>query len=217
MDTFPVFTGYIVLGFGFGLIVNANGFGIWMSLAMSAFIYAGSMQYAAVGLIAEGASLPALALTALMVNARHIFYGISMLDRYKNTGKIKPYLIFALTDETYSLVCTDKEFADSEEKKRYYLWVSLLNHIYWIVGSALGALAGQALNFNSEGIEFALTALFLTIFTEQWISAKNHAPALTGVAASVLCLCLFGKETFLIPSMTAIAAVLCLGKGDKKV
>lgn len=215
LSTVPVLTGYLVLGFGFGIIIKASGFSVWLALAMSLFIYAGSMQYAAIGLLTGGASLITVALTTLAVNARHLFYGISMLDRYKNTGLRKPYLIFALTDETYSLVCTDHLPVSEENRKTYYLLVSVLNQSYWVAGSVLGAVAGTVLSFNSAGIDFALTALFLTVFVEQWLSTKKHAPALIGVVASVGCLLIFGADKFLIPAMLVIALILCLMKEEK--
>ena len=208
--TLPVLTGYLVLGFGFGIIMKANGFGIALTAAMSLLIYAGSMQYAAIGLMTWGASLLTLGVTALMVNARHLFYGISMLERYRDVGKAKPYLIFGLTDETYSLVCTDSQEIPEEDRSAYYLWVTLLNHIYWVGGSVLGALAGAVLRFNSEGIDFALTALFLVVFTEQWLTSEKHGPALIGVGVSVLSLLIFGADSFLIPAMLGIGVMLCL-------
>lgn len=212
--TLPVLTGYLVLGFGFGIILKSNGYSILLSLAMSTFIYAGSMQYVALGLFTGGASLITVALTTLMVNARHLFYGISMLEKYKEVGKIKPYLIFALTDETYSLVCSDNPNIPKEGRKAYYLLVSLFDQIYWIVGSVLGAAVGSLVKFNSEGIDFALTALFLTVFLEQWLTSKKHTPAIIGVLASVVCLLIFGSENFLIPTMLIIALLLCLYKGE---
>lgn len=210
--TIPVLTGYLVLGFGFGIILNAAGYGILHAFAMSLFIYAGSMQYVAIGLFTGGASLITIALTTLMVNARHLFYGISMIDKYKGVGRRKPYLIFALTDETYSLVCNDMPDVPQECRSDYYLLVSLFNHIYWITGSVLGAAVGALVQFNSEGIDFALTALFVTVFLEQWMSTKKHLPALIGVGASVVCLVIFGSEKFLVPTMLVIALLLCLYK-----
>lgn len=212
--TIPVLTGYVVLGFGFGIILKSAGYGIFLAFAMSLLIYAGSMQYVAVGLLTGGASVITAALTTLMVNARHLFYGISMLSKYKHTGKRKPYLIFALTDETYSLVCNDNPAVAPEQQANYYFFVSLLNHTYWIIGSVAGAVAGTLIKFNSEGIDFALTALFLTVFLEQWLTAKKHAPAVIGVVASVLCLIIFGSESFLIPSMLIIALSLCMYKEE---
>lgn len=215
-DTLPVLTGYLVLGFGFGIIMKANGFGIIHAFLMSLLIYAGSMQYVAIGLLTGGASLFTSAITTLMVNARHLFYGISMLDIYKNAGKRKHYLIFGLTDETYSLVCGDTPNIPPEQKNNYYLFVTLFDHIYWVTGSLLGVAVGSMFQFNSEGIDFALTALFLTVFLEQWLNTKNHTPALIGVSVSVVCLIFFGSENFLIPTMLVIALLLCLYKEDNK-
>lgn len=215
LATIPVLTGYLVLGFGFGIIIKASGFSVWLALAMSLFIYAGSMQYTAIGLLTGGASLITVALTTLAVNARHLFYGISMLDKYKNTGLQKPYLIFALTDETYSLVCTDPLPVPEDSRNIYYLLVSALDQAYWVTGSLLGAVAGSLLQFNSAGIDFALTALFLTVFLEQWLTVKSHIPALIGVVSSVVCLLLFGADKFLIPAMLFIALILCLMKEGK--
>lgn len=216
IDTLPVMTGYLVLGLGFGIIMKTNGYRILLAFAMSLFIYAGSMQYIAIGLLAGGASLITIALTTLMVNARHLFYGISMIGKYKNTGKRKPYLIFALTDETYSLVCNDNLVMEEKERADYYFWVSLLNHGYWILGSVAGAVVGTVLSFNSEGIDFALTALFLTVFLEQWLTNKKHTPAMIGVGVSVICLLIFGSDKFLIPTMLVIALLLCVYKEERK-
>jgi len=212
IDTIPVLTGYLVLGFGFGIILKSNGYGTLLAFAMSLFIYAGAMQYVAIGLLTSGASLITTALTTLMVNARHLFYGISMLEKYKNAGKRKPYLIFALTDETYSLVCNDNPNISEKERNNYYLLVSFFNQTYWVAGSVFGALAGSVIKFNSEGIDFALTALFLTVFIEQWISTKKHVPAIIGVAVSVICLIIFGSEKFLIPAMLVMSILLCMYK-----
>lgn len=214
VDTIPVMTGYLVLGFGFGIILQASGFGVGLAFAMSLLIYAGSMQYAAIGLLTGGASLVTVALTTLMVNARHLFYGISMIDKYKGAGKKKPYLIFALTDETYSLVCRDIDLP-APQRHRYCFLVSLFDQIYWVTGSVLGALAGAVLPFSVEGIDFALTALFVTVFVEQWLSTKDHTAALAGVGASMVCLLIFGSENFLIPAMIAITLLLTLLRGRK--
>ena len=171
-STIPVLAGYVVLGMGFGIILESKGYGVIWAFFMSLLIYAGSMQYAAINLITGGASLITTAITTLMVNGRHLFYGLSMVEKYKDTGKAKPYLIFALTDETYSLVCGEKK-----EDKSYYLFVSLFNHIYWISGSVLGAVIGSFLTFDTKGIDFALTALFITVFVEQWLSSEDHKSA----------------------------------------
>lgn len=208
VDTIPVMTGYIVLGIGFGIVLETKGFGVGWAFAMSFFIYAGSLQFVAIDLLTGGAGLLTTALTSLMVNARHLFYGISMIDRYKGAGAKKPYMIFALTDETYSLVCQDPLEEDMRGKHRYYFLVSLFDQCYWVAGSLIGSVLGAVIPFNTEGIDFALTALFVTVFTEQWLSTKNHGPALVGVGASVICLLIFGAGNFLIPAMVLITAAL---------
>lgn len=213
LDTLPVMTGYLFLGIGFGIILRQNGYGVLWAIAMSLFIYAGSMQYVGIGLLTGGASLAAAALTTLMVNARHLFYGISMIDAYKGTGKRKPYLIFALTDETYSLVT--RPLPEKLDRPAYFFLVSFFDQCYWILGSVLGSLAGS-LPLDFTGIDFALTALFVTIFTEQWLSTKNHLPALVGVASAVVCLLAFGADSFLIPTMILIAVILILQRKTGK-
>ena len=207
LHTIPVMTGYLFLGFGFGIILQQNGYGVLWALAMSLFIYAGSMQYVGVELLTGGVSLLTAAVTTLMVNARHLFYGISMVDAYKGTGKQKPYLIFALTDETFSLV--SQVAPEKVDRVGYYFLVSLLNQCYWVVGSMLGSLAGK-LPVDFTGIDFALTALFITIFVEQWLTTRNHFPALVGVLSAGACLIVFGADGFLIPTMAIIAAILIL-------
>lgn len=211
IKTLPVMTGYIALGIGFGILLYSKGYGFLWSILMAVFVYAGSMQYAAVNLITGGASLITTALTTLFVNARHLFYGISMLEKYKDSGAKKPYLIFALTDETYSLLCGD-DYPEDINKDKYQFFVSLFNHIYWIIGCALGSLIGLAIPFNTAGIDFCMTALFVTIFVEQWLSTKEHLPALIGLLSSVICLVIFGKDAFLIPSMVLITLLLILFK-----
>ena len=207
--TLPIMAGYLGLGMGFGIILRSKGYGAIWAFAMSTVIYAGSMQYLAIDLICGGAGLLTTALTTLMVNARHLFYGISMVDKYKNAGKAKPYMIYALSDETYSLVCVDMDMEEGERNK-FCLLVTALDQFYWVLGSVLGSLLGAVIEFNTEGMDFALTALFVTVFVEQWLSTKDHAAALVGLAASVLCLVIFGSGSFLIPSMVAITLALTL-------
>lgn len=215
LSTLPVMAGYVVLGFGFGIIMRTSGYSILLAVAMSLFIYAGSMQYVAIDLMLGGASLITTVLTTLMVNARHLFYGISMLKKYKNVGKRKAYLIFGLTDETYSLLCAD-DSTEQERRADRYLFVTLFDHIYWVSGTLAGALVGSLISFDTTGIDFALTALFITVFVEQLISAKKYFASVCGVAASLACLLVFGKDNFLIPAMLLIALLLSLYKeGDK--
>ena len=212
-SSIPVMAGYLVLGSGFGILMVSGGFKSLWAILMSIFIYAGSMQFLAVNLIYAGASLISAGLTALMVNARHLFYGITMSQKYKSAGKLKPYMIFALTDETYSIVCTTD---DNKKDNLYSFYVSLFNHIYWVGGTIIGCIIGNLFTFNTMGIDFALTALFVTVFCEQWLTQKNHIYALTGVMVSLLCLVIFKPSGFLIPSMIGIIAVLTIlkPKGD---
>ena len=209
LDSLPVLAGYMVLGMGFGLLLRTRGFGVLWAGLTSLCIYAGSLQFVATDLVASGAGLLTTAVTALLVNLRHLFYGISMIDKYRGIRN-KPFLIFTLTDETYSLVCEKETGDDKTETGRYYFWVSLLNYSYWVTGSMLGSLLGAYLPFSTEGIEFSLTALFLTVFTEQWLSTKDHWPALIGAGATLLCLLIFGAENFLLFAMILIVASLAL-------
>ena len=204
--TLPVMAGYMVLGIAFGILLRDKGYGLPWAFAMSLFIFAGSLQFVAVNLMATGASLISTALMTLLVNARHLFYGISMLTRYRGTGKAKPYLIFSLTDETYALVCSGAP--EGTDEKTYYLLVSVMDHCWWVTGSVLGSLIGSALTINTRGIDFAMTALFVTIFTEQLITIPDRVPAAIGVGASVFCLVIFGPSGFLIPAMVLISALL---------
>lgn len=212
LDSLPVLSGYMVLGIGFGILLEEAGYGVWWSLFMSAAIFAGSMQYVGINLLTAAASIPTVILTTLMVNARHLFYGVSMIDKYKGAGVKKPYMIFALTDETYSLVCCNK-YEDKKDMHKYSFWVSLLNQSYWVAGSVIGSLIGAAIPFSMAGVEFSMTALFVTVFVEQWIEAKNHLPAIGGLLASIICLIIFGSEKFLIPSMILITIFLSFVRG----
>ena len=209
INTIPILAGYLVLGIGFGILLDHAGYGVIWAAATAISMYAGSMQYVGVGLLAGGASVLTTILTTIMVNARHLFYSVSMIDTYRNAGKYKPYLIFALTDETYSLLC-DGKTPDGADPNVYRFLVSLLDQSYWIAGCIIGNLIGSVLPFPSAGIEFSMTALFVASFTEQWLTAKDHIPALTGTVCTLLCLLLFGPDSFLIPAMLAITFVLTL-------
>ena len=208
-ESIPVMAGYVVLGTGFGILMRNAGYGVLWAASMSLFIYAGSMQYVGVSLLTGGASVLAAAITTIMVNARHLFYSVSMVDKYKDAGNYKPYLIFALTDETYSLLC-DGKIPDGADPDLFRFLVSLFNHCYWIAGSMIGNLLGAVLPFSTAGIEFSMTALFIASFTEQWLTAKDHIPAVTGIICTLLCLIVFGRENFLIPAMVLITLVLTL-------
>lgn len=196
---------------GFGILLQDAGYSWLWALLMSFAIYAGSMQYVTVNLLTGGASLIATALMTLMVNIRHLFYGITMIEKYKDAGAAKPYLIFSLTDETFSLVCSP-DLPHGVDRKTYYLLVSAFDQFYWIAGSVAGAVIGSALTFNTAGIDFSMTALFTVIFVEQWEKAGSHIPAICGVAISVICLVIFGASNFLIPSMIGITAAMFIGR-----
>lgn len=211
----PVLAGYMVIGIGFGILLRNAGYGVLWAFSMSLFIFAGSMQYVGVPLLAGGASVITVILTTIMVNARHLFYSISMLDRYRDAGKYKPYLILTLTDETYSILC-DGHAPKDEDPHLYRFLLSLFNHGYWVAGSVLGNLLGAVLPFSTAGIEFSMTALFVASFTEQWLTTKDHVPALTGILSTLLCLILFGPERFLIPAMLLITLVLTLLRHRKR-
>ena len=201
--------GYVVLGTGFGILLRNAGYGVLWAAAMSLLIYAGSMQYVGVSLLTGGASVLTTLLTTFMVNARHLFYSISMVDTYKDAGRYKPYMIFALTDETYSLLC-DEKAPEGADPNTYRFLVSLFNQSYWVAGSVIGSLLGSVLPFSTAGIEFSMTALFIASFTEQWLTTRDHIPALTGLLSTLLCLVIFGKDRFLIPAMLLITLVLTL-------
>lgn len=207
LKTIPVLAGYIVLGMGFGIMMNDAGFSLGFSLAMSLFVYAGSMQYAGVSLLASGASVITTALMTVLINARHLFYALAMVVKYRGAKWEKPYLIFALTDETYSLVC-DGEYPEGEDPYAYWFFISLFDQLYWVLGTLLGGIVAGSFAFDSSGIDFAMTALFVSTFTEQWLTNENHIPAMTGVVVTVLCRLLFGTDIFLIPSMIIITSVL---------
>lgn len=212
----PVMAGYIVIGIGFGILMQSHGYGWYWAVLMSLAVYAGSMQYVAVDLLGAGAGMLTFALVTLAVNARHLFYGLTMLTKYKDIGKGKSYLIFSLTDETFSLVCA-ADLPKGVSEKSYDLLVSVLNQGYWIFGSVTGALLGSALSFNAAGVEFSMTALFTVTVIEQWEKSRDHLPALTGFLVSVVCLLLFGPSDFLIPAMLLITAALLLErKGGRR-
>ncbi len=206
----PVFAGYLALGMGFGVLLEAKGYGLIWAFVMSLTIFAGTLQYVAIDLLAGGASLLHSAFMTVMISARQVFYGISMLKLYKGMGKIKPYLGFALTDETYSLVCRGDIPEGVENRKQYYLFLSMLNQSYWILGGLIGNLIGSLIEFNSAGVEFSMTAIFVVIFIEQWQSGGDHTSSLIGVISTAVCLLIFGAETFLIPALLLIAVSLCV-------
>lgn len=207
--TLPVLIGYLFIGVAFGLMLNAAGYGFFWALAMSLTIYAGSAQYMGVGLLAAGAPLPQVAMLTLMINFRHFIYGLSMLDKFRGMGRRKLYMIFSLTDETYALL-SGISVPPGMDPRRFYFAVSLLDQSYWVAGSLLGSAAGFLFRFNTRGIEFAMTALFLVILTDQWRDPANRVPALLGGSCTLASLLLFGPGSMLPPALCAIVASLLL-------
>ena len=205
--TLPVMAGYMVLGFGFGLLLQSKGYHCGWAFLMSLMVYAGSLQYVGVDLLASGAGLVSAAVMSLLINARHLFYGLSMLVPYRETGQVKPYIIFGLTDETYSLVCSG-EFPRDVDKGKYYFCLTALNQSYWVAGSTLGALFGQTMPINTAGVDFAMTALFVVILLDNLKKPESRGPAVIGLVVSLVCLLAFGAQQFLIPSMLGIAGTL---------
>lgn len=209
--TIPVLTGYLFIGIAFGVMYAEKGYNFLWAVLMSLLVYAGSGQYLAVNFFVPGISFLHVIFMTLMVNIRHIFYGISLLERFHSMGKKRWYMIFALTDETYSLLCTTKVPKDVDQEK-FLFAIAMLDQSYWVIGSAIGGLAGTLIPFNSEGIDFAMTALFVVIFTEQWMDRKNRVPEMIGVAAAFLCLQIFGADNFVLPSMILIICALFVGR-----
>ena len=207
--TIPIFAGFWFLGITYGIFMNKSGFSFWYPMLMSMTIFAGSMEFLTVNLLL-GAFNPLQALTlTLMINARHLFYGISMLDKYAGTGWKKIYLIFGLCDESFSINYT-ADIPDDVDRGWFMFFVTLLNQLYWVSGSNLGGLFGSLIHFNTEGLDFVMTAMFVVIFLEQWLKDQQHTSALLGLGLSAVCLLVFGAEDFVIPAMAAILGVLTL-------
>lgn len=205
--TIPIFAGFWFLGLTYGIYMNVSGFSFWYPMLMSLTIFAGSMEFVTVNLLLGAFDpLQALALT-LMINARHLFYGISMLDKYRGTGWKKIYLIFGMCDESFSINCSAEIPADVD-RGWFMFFVTLLNHFYWFSGATLGGIFGSLLHFNTEGLEFVMTAMFVVIFLEQWRKERRHTSALLGLALPLLCLILFGADNFIIPAMAALLLAL---------
>ena len=210
--TIPVLCGYLFIGFAFGVMLRAAGFAPPWAFLSSLTIYAGSGQYLLVSLLAANASLVTVAVMTLLLNCRHIFYGLSFLETFHQMGHKKWYMIFSLTDETYSLLCSLKT-PEGIDPNAMRFWIALLDHSYWIFGSVIGAVIGGVLPFDSTGIDFAMTSLFTVIFVEQWMSAKCHIPAFLGLGAAAVSLAILGPDNFILPAMIAICVMLVAMRG----
>ena len=205
--TIPIFVGFCFMGMTYGIYMKVSGFAFWYPMLMSLVIYGGSLEFVAVSmLLAPYAPMQAFLMT-LMIQARHLFYGIALLDKFRGMGWKKPYLIFGMCDETFSINCT-AEIPENVDRGWFYFFVTLLNQIYWVLGASAGGLVGGLIRFNTEGLDFVMMAMFVVIFLEQWRKEKRHDSAAVGMAASVVCLAIFGADNFLIPTMVCILAVL---------
>lgn len=206
-----VLFGYVFLGTAFGILLRQAGFGALWSLAFSGLVYAGSLQFVLAGFLAAPTALPTVALMSLFINARHLFYGLSFIERFRSMGKKRPYMIFSLTDETYSVLCGMDEVPAGVDKNGAMFLVALLDQLYWVAGSLLGTFAG-GLPLDFTGIDFSMTALFLVIFLEQWRGAKSHLPALLGLGCGAVFLLMLGPDNFLLPALCTTVAVLLLAR-----
>ncbi|HHX70305.1 MAG TPA: branched-chain amino acid ABC transporter permease [Gallicola sp.] len=205
--TIPVLTGYLLLGAAFGILMDSKGYSLIWVIFVSLFVYAGSMQFVAVGLVASGFHPINAMIMTLMVNARHLFYGIATLPKFKGLGKKKWYLIHGLTDETFSILSSIKE-PKHVDRSLFLFYITLLDHIYWVTGSALGSVLGNFIPFDTRGLDFVLTALFVVVFIEQLLSKKSHLPEIIGAGSAILCRLVFGAESFLIPTMLLILVLV---------
>ncbi len=205
--TIPIFAGFWFLGLTYGIYMNVSGFSFLYPMLMSITIFAGSMEFITANMLLGSFNPVQAFLMTLMINARHLFYGISMLDRFRGTGLKKLYLIFGMCDETFSINYT-AEIPSDVDRGRFMFFVTLLNHFYWFSGSALGGIFGSFIHFDTEGLDFVMTAMFVVIFMEQWLKDKQHISALLGLGISILCLLIFGADNFIIPSMAAMLLML---------
>ncbi len=207
--TIPILAGFLFLGFTYGVYMNVSGFSFWYPMLMSLTVFAGSVEFAAVNMLLGAFNpLQTLALT-VMINARHLFYGISMLDKYRGCGIKKLYLIFGMCDESFSINYT-ADIPKDVDRGWFMFFVTLLNHIYWVSGATLGGIFGSFIHFNTDGLDFVMTAMFVVIFLEQWLKEKNHAGSVLGLVLSAVCLCIFGADGFIVPAMVLILLVLTL-------
>ena len=207
--TIPIFAGFWFLGLAYGVYMNVSGFSFWYPMLMSLTIFGGSLEFVAVSMLLSAFAPIQTFVMTLMIQARHLFYGISMLDKFKDMGWKKYYLIFGMCDETFSINYTAK-IPDDVDKGWFYFFVTLLNHFYWFSGATIGGLLGNLIHFDTEGLSFVMTAMFVVIFMEQWLKDKQHASELIGLAGSIGCLVVFGAESFMIPTMICILVMLTI-------
>ncbi len=211
--TIPIAVGFLFLGMSYGFLMRSKGFSVWYPMFMSLFIFAGSMEFVTVNLLLSAFQPVYGFLLALMVNARHLFYGISMLDQYRNVGWKKFYLIYGMCDESFTVNCSVTP-PPEVDRGWFMFFVTLLNQVYWVGGATFGALLGYVIRFETKGIEFVMTALFVVMFLNQWEESKDHRFALTGLGCSLFCLLVLGSGGFILPAMILI--ILCFTLSNKK-
>ncbi len=207
--TLPILAGFSFLGFSYGVYMNVSGFSFIYPMLMSLTIFGGSLEFVAVTMLLGSFAPLQTFLMTLMIQARHLFYGIAMLDKFRGTGFKKLYLIFGMCDESFSINCS-AEMPPGIDRGWFMFFVTLFNQFYWVAGATLGGLAGQLITFNTEGLEFVMTAMFVVIFIEQWLKEKKHYTALIGALASAVCLIVFGADSFMIPTMVCILCFITL-------
>ena len=208
-QTIPIFTGFWFLGMAYGIYMNASGFSFVYPLCMSLLIYGGSLEFVAVEMLLSPFAPLQTFIMALLIQARHLFYGLSMLDKFKGLGWKKYYLIFGMCDETFSVNCS-ADIPEDVDRGWFYFWVTLLNQFYWSAAATTGGIVGSLLKIDTSGISFVMTAMFVVIFLEQWLKEKEHSASLIGLAVSVLCLVVFGTDSFMVPTMVLIVGLLAL-------
>ena len=208
-QTIPIFTGFWFLGMAYGIYMNASGFSFVYPLCMSLLIYGGSLEFVAVEMLLSPFAPLQTFIMALLIQARHLFYGLSMLDKFKGLGWKKYYLIFGMCDETFSVNCS-ADIPEDIDRGWFYFWITLLNQFYWSAAATTGGVVGSLLKIDTSGISFVMTAMFVVIFLEQWLKEKEHSASLIGLAVSVLCLVVFGPDSFMVPTMVLIVGLLAL-------
>lgn len=211
-QTLPILAGFLFLGFSYGVYANVSGFSFLYPTLTALLIYGGSLEFVVISMLTEPFAPLQTFLAALIIQARHLFYGIAMLEKFRGTGKKKPYLIFGMCDEAFSINYS-AVIPPDVDRGWFMFFVTLLNQAYWVFGAAFGGLCGKLIPFNTEGLDFIMTALFVVIFLEQWLKEKKHYTALCGLFASALCLVLFGADSFLLPAMALILLLLTVFRG----
>lgn len=206
VKSLPIMCSYFFLGAAYGIMMEETGFPWYVALLLSMTVYTGAFQFVLITFLSTGASLLTIAVTALLMNSRQSFYSLTFLNDFKRMGKRKLYMIHSLTDETYAVNCT-LELPQKEKEDAMFV-VALLSHCYWMAATVVGAVLGQLIPFDMEGIDFCMTALFVIIFMDQWKKASSHIPALAGLTCGIVCLLIFGQSSFILPALLLVSGIL---------